>query len=120
MRRSGHTITRRRERNGLAELIGEGPYFTDGVRLFRLAGVVSGSSGPQFVQLEDCRTLALSDHTEEELEALGLAPVHPASAKDEGENGGQSDPRGTTSTGAGLERASADYTLPSSTRRTGP
>jgi hypothetical protein len=77
MRRSARTITRRREAHGLAQLVEQGPYFTDGVRLFRLAGTVSGSSGPKFVQLEDCRTLALADYTEEEIEVLGLAPISP-------------------------------------------
>jgi hypothetical protein len=56
-------------------LIEHGPYFTDGVRLFRLAGVVSGSSGPKLVKLEDCRTLAVSECTEEEVAQFGLVPV---------------------------------------------
>ena len=99
----------------LARLVEEGPYFTDGVRLFRLAGTVRGSSGPRLVQLEDCRTLEVSDYTEEEAIVLGLEPVAPAAQ----EAGGQP-PRGTARTAAGLERTNPEETPPSSTRRTGP
>lgn len=87
MRRTGHTVTRRGHEHGLAKLIEEGPYFTDGIRLFRIAGVVSGSSGPKFVHLEDCRTLDSCDYTEEEVTVLDLTPV---SARPAGEgDGGQ-------------------------------
>jgi hypothetical protein len=68
-------LSRRRNENALAKLIEHGPYFTDGVRLFRMTGVVSGSSGPKLVQLEDCRTLEDSEYTEEEVGLLGLVPV---------------------------------------------
>ena len=61
-----------------------GPYFTDHVRLFRLAGSVRGSSGPRLLQLEDCRTLEVSDYTEEEVTVLGLEPVTPAAQAAEG------------------------------------
>jgi hypothetical protein len=71
----GHSIGRREVDSGLAKLIQEGPYFTDGVRLFRLAGVVSGSSGPKLVRLEDCRTLEVSEFTHEEVVLLDLLPV---------------------------------------------
>lgn len=110
---------RRHEGNRLAELIDHGPYFTDDVRLFRLTGVVSGSNGPRFVELEDCRTLDIAKYTAEEVEAVGLVPV---SARPAGEDAGsrQPPPRGTASTGAGLERTSPEETPPSSTLRTGP
>ena len=98
----------------LARLVEEGPYFTDGVRLFRLAGTVRGSSGPRLMQLEDCRTLEVSDFTEEEAMVLGLEPVATPPPPE-----GQP-PRGTASTGAGLARTSPDETPPSRTRRTGP
>ena len=75
MRRTGHTITKRGDEHALGKLIEEGPYFTDCVRLFRLAGVVSGSSGPKLVQLEDCRTLDVSEYTEEEVVRLDFVPV---------------------------------------------
>jgi hypothetical protein len=68
-------LSRRRSESALAKLIEHGPYFTDGVRLFRLAGVVSGSSGPKLAELEDCRTLAVSECTEEEVAQFGLVPV---------------------------------------------
>jgi len=120
MRRIGHTITRRGDEHALAKLIEEGPYFTDCVRLFRLAGVVSGSSGPKLVQLEDCRTLDVTEYTEEEVVLLGLGPVSAPPAGQDADRRGQSPPRGTTSTGAGLERTSPDETPPSNTLRTGP
>ena len=65
----------RTERSPLAKLIERGPYFTDDVRLFRVAAVVSGSNGPKFLQLEDCRTLQVSDYTAEEVALLELVPV---------------------------------------------
>jgi hypothetical protein len=77
-------LSRRGNESGLAKLIEDGPYFTDGVRLFRLTGVVSGSSGPKLVQLEDCRTLAVSEYTEEEVELFGFVPV---SARPTGQDG---------------------------------
>jgi hypothetical protein len=74
-----------RDRKGLlARLVEQGPYFTDHVRLFRLAGSVRGSSGPRLLQLEDCRTLEVSDYTEEEVTVLGLEPVTPAAQAAEG------------------------------------
>jgi len=69
----------------LARLVRDGPYFSDGVRLFRRVGVVFGSSGPKLLELEDCRTLAVSDYTEEEVTLLGLVPV---SAQPVGEGAG--------------------------------
>ena len=112
------TGRRRHEGNQLAELIRHGPYFTDDVRLFRLTGVVSGSSGPRFLQLENCRTLDVAKYSEEEVTVLGLVPV---SARPAGQaDGRQPPPRGTASTGAGLERTSPEETPPSSTLRTGP
>jgi hypothetical protein len=104
-----------REQGPLARLVERGPYFTDRVRLFRLAGTVRGSSGPRLVQLEDCRTLEVSGYTEEEAIVLGLEPVAAAAQ----EAGGQP-PRGTARTAAGLERTNPEETPPSSTRRTGP
>jgi len=98
----------------LARLVEQGHYFTDGVRLFRLAGTVRGSSGPRLMQLEDCRTLAVSDFTEEEATVLGLEPVA-AAPNPEGQP-----PRGTARTAAGLACTSPEETPPSSTRRTGP
>ena len=107
--------TRPPDGNGLlARLVERGPYFTDGVRLFRHMGTVRGSSGPRLMQLEDCRTLEVSDFTEEEAMVLGLKPVAPAPPPE-----GQP-PRGTARTGAGLSRTSPEDTPPSSTRRTGP
>jgi len=74
-----------RDRKGLlARLVEQGRYFTDQVRLFRLAGSVRGSSGPRLLQLEDCRTLEVSDYTEEEVTVLGLEPVTPAAQAAEG------------------------------------
>lgn len=105
----------RRPESALAQLVEQGPFFTDQVRLFRLVGTVRGSSGPRLVQLEDCRTLDVSDYTEEEVAVLRLEPVMPAAQRE----GGQP-PRGTASTGAGLERTNPEETPPSSTRRTGP
>jgi hypothetical protein len=89
--------TRPQDRKGtLAGLVEQGPYFTDQVRLFRLAGTVRGSSGPRLVQLEDCRTLEVSEYTEEEVMVLGLEPVAPtaqaargsAAARDRQDRGG--------------------------------
>ena len=85
-----------------------------------MAGVVSGSSAPKLVQLEDCRTLEVSEYTEEEVVRLGLGPVSAPPAGHDPDGRGQSPPRGTTSTGVGLERTSPDETPPSSTLRTGP
>ena len=68
----------------LAGLVEQGPYFTDQVRLFRLAGTVRGSSGPRLVQLEDCRTLEVSEYTEEEVVVLGIEPVAAAAQAAEG------------------------------------
>jgi hypothetical protein len=75
MSERAQVLTRRRRESALAVLIEHGPYFTDGVRLFRLAGIVSGSSGPKLVKLEDCRTLAFAEYTEEEVAQFGLVPV---------------------------------------------
>jgi hypothetical protein len=75
MEPSSHAVSKRRNDGVLARLIEHGPYFTDGVRLFRLAGVVSGSSGPKLVQLENCRTLEVSEFTQEEAMLLDLVPV---------------------------------------------
>jgi hypothetical protein len=60
---------------GVAELLASGPYFTDGVDLFRLVGVTSGSSGPTVVRLEDCRTLDVSHYAGHALMTLGLRAV---------------------------------------------
>ena len=68
----------RNRKSALAQLVEQGPYFTDHVRLFRLVASVRGSSGPRLLQLEDCRTLEVSDYTEEEVTVLGLEPVTPA------------------------------------------
>ena len=75
MRSREHTGGRQGEQGRLVKLVQDGPYFTDGVRLFRRVGVVSGSRGPRLVELEDCRTLAVSEVTEEEVTLLGLMPV---------------------------------------------
>ena len=76
MERRSRTIRRRTEQSPLAKLSDAGPYYTDGVRLFRLAAVVSGSNGPTLMQLEDCRTLQVCGCTAEEAALLGLVPVH--------------------------------------------
>ena len=60
---------------GVAELIESGPYFTDGVDLFRLVSVSSGSGGPRVVELEDCRTLEVSLYGGKALMRLGLSAV---------------------------------------------
>jgi hypothetical protein len=52
-----------------------GAYLTDGVDLFRVAGVVSGSSGPTTVELENCRTLEMHTYSGHGVMSLGLAPV---------------------------------------------
>lgn len=78
----------RTERSPLAELIERGPYFTDEVRLFRLAAVVSGSNGPKFLQLEDCRTLQVSGYTAEEVALLELVPVRARAAAQDLESRG--------------------------------
>ena len=75
MRPLRHTGARQGDEGRLAQVVQDGPYFTDGVRLFRRVGVVSGSRGPRLVELEDCRTLAVSEVTEEEVTLLGLMPV---------------------------------------------
>ena len=110
----------RTERSPLAKLIERGPYFTDDVRLFRVASVVSGSDGPKFLQLEDCRTLQVSDYTAEEIALLELVPVRARAAVKDLENRDQPAARGTASTGTGLERLSPEETPPSRTLRTGP
>lgn len=84
MRTRGHTASIERDDSALAGLIEAGPYSTDGVRLFRLAGVVSGSSGPKLVQLEDCRSLDVSEYTDEEVALLDLVPVTARPAADGG------------------------------------
>jgi len=80
--RAAATLSRGRK-GPLARLVEQGRYFTDQV-LFRLAGSVRGSSGPRLLQLEDCRTLEVSDYTEEEVTVLGLEPVTPAAQAAEG------------------------------------
>jgi hypothetical protein len=67
--------TRKSTRRGLAELVRHGAYLTDGVDLFRVAGVVSGSSGPTTVELENCRTLEMHTYSGHGVMSLGLAPV---------------------------------------------
>lgn len=80
MERRRHPPGRRTEQSPLAKLIDAGPYYTDGVRLFRLTAVVSGSNGPKLMQLEDCRTLEVSGFTAEEAAMLGLVPVRARAA----------------------------------------
>jgi hypothetical protein len=88
------TTGKRADDGVLAQLVRKGPYLTDGVRLFRLAGVVSGSSGPKLVQLEDCRTLEVSGCTDDEAMVLGLRPVSPRPAgRCAGERGSGRPPR---------------------------
>jgi hypothetical protein len=80
MERRGRAVGTRTEQSLLAWLIDAGPYYTDGVRLFRLSAVVSGSNGPKLMQLEDCRTLHVSGFTAEEAALLELEPVRARSA----------------------------------------
>lgn len=88
MDRRRHTLDRRSAQSPLAKLVEGGPYFTDAVRLFRLAAVVPGSNGPKLVQLEDCRTLQVSGYTAEEVALLELVPVSTCSAARDAESRG--------------------------------
>jgi len=72
--RSG-SVTRESSPHSLSELIQQGAYLTDGVALFRVAGVVSGSRGPTMVELEDCLTLEIRLCRERDVMNLGLHPV---------------------------------------------
>ena len=68
---------------GLSEALRQGAYLTDGAKLFRVAGIVSGSSGPKVIELEDCRTLEVGTYSEADLVALGLSPVRSMETGDE-------------------------------------
>jgi len=70
---------------GVAEALRQGAYLTDGYDLFRVVGVISGSSGPKSVDLEDCRTLEVHTYSEPRVLALGLTLVRSAGADDEGD-----------------------------------
>jgi hypothetical protein len=59
----------------LADLLESGPYFTDGLDLFRVVSVTSDAGGPRLVELEDCRTLKSSVYVGNALMTLGLEPV---------------------------------------------
>ena len=93
MRRRGHTVrtyaepSTYAEPNAFAKLVDAGPYYTDGIRLFRLAGMVAGTNGPKVMKLEDCRTLQVSGYTAEEAELIGLMPVRVRAAHDQAKSG---------------------------------
>ena len=65
-----------------AGAIRQGAYLTNGVDLFRVAAVVSGSSGPKTIELEDCRTLEMRTYSDAGAAALGLTPVTASAAAD--------------------------------------
>jgi hypothetical protein len=60
-----------------ARLVKTGPYFTNGIDLFRLVTLTSGSGGPKLVELEDCRTLEISIYAGDAVMTLGLRGVRP-------------------------------------------
>ena len=73
---------------GAAAALRQGAYLTDGEDLFCVVGVISGSSGPKSVDLEDCRTLEVHTYSEPRALALGLTPVRAAVAGDEDDAAG--------------------------------
>ena len=72
--RSSHALGRRAD-GAPAQAMRQGEYLTNGVDLFRVVAVVSGSSGLKVIELEDCRTLEITNWAAAEVTALGLAPV---------------------------------------------
>lgn len=66
--------------NALGGTLEAGSYFTDGVGLFRVVSVTSGSGGPRAVELEDCRTLEVALHAGDALTTLGFTAVRPEHA----------------------------------------
>lgn len=66
---------------GLGRPFEAGSYFTNGVDLFRVVSVTSGSGGPRVVELEDCRTLELSLYAGDAVMTLGLTQVNPRRGK---------------------------------------
>ena len=73
--RSSASLIEKKVDVGLAGLLEAGSYFTDGVDLFRVVSVTSGSGGLRAVELEDCRTLELSLYAGDALMTLGLRAV---------------------------------------------
>ena len=74
----GNYLTADKPGTGLLESLSPGAYLTDGINLFRVASVTSGSDGPKVVELEDCRTLEASVYDSEAVMKLGLVAVTPA------------------------------------------
>jgi hypothetical protein len=54
-------------------------YLTDGERLFRVVVAVHPEHGRGFAKLEDCLTLEVRRYGDDELQALELRRVEPAS-----------------------------------------
>lgn len=66
-----------------------GPYFTDGVSLFRVANMTCGPGGPEVVELEDCRTLDVSLCGKEDFTEFDLLAVRPERARDAARSDGE-------------------------------
>jgi hypothetical protein len=58
----------------------DGAYLTDGRRLFRVVWPLCSLKRPDMAILEDCKTLALTAFTADELCSLPLTPVTPTSS----------------------------------------